>query len=83
MFQLRSSATFCLAGLLLGGIPMIAVFWSNRFARLRIQRRAARALGASEWRTFWRVTLPVAWVQFVLGLALMAAAAALIALAAK
>jgi len=30
----------------------------------RVDRRfenAARVLGAGEWRTFWRITLPLAW----------------------
>jgi ABC-type spermidine/putrescine transport system permease subunit II len=81
MSRLWSSATIGLAGVLLGGIPTIAVFWSSRFERLRIQRKAARGLGASEWRIFWRVTLPGAWVQFSIGLLLAAAAAALIVVA--
>jgi molybdate transport system permease protein len=32
--------------------------------------RAARSLGASEWRLFWRVTLPLAWRSIVAGSAL-------------
>jgi molybdate transport system permease protein len=32
--------------------------------------RAARSLGASEWRLFWRVTLPLAWRSIVAGAAL-------------
>src|SRR6476620_6459213 len=29
--------------------------------------RAARSLGASEWRLFWRITLPLAWRSIVAG----------------
>jgi molybdate transport system permease protein len=29
--------------------------------------RAARSLGASEWRLFWRVTLPLAWRSILAG----------------
>ena len=32
--------------------------------------RAARSLGASEWRLFWRVTLPLAWRSILAGAAL-------------
>jgi molybdate transport system permease protein len=32
--------------------------------------RAARTLGASEWRLFWRVTLPLAWRSILAGVAL-------------
>lgn len=32
--------------------------------------RAARVLGASEWRLFWRVTLPLAWRSILAGAAL-------------
>lgn len=32
--------------------------------------RAARSLGASEWRLFWRITLPLAWRSIVAGSAL-------------
>lgn len=32
--------------------------------------RAARSLGASEWRLFWRVTLPLAWRSILAGTAL-------------
>jgi molybdate transport system permease protein len=32
--------------------------------------RAARVLGASEWRLFWRVTLPLAWRSILAGGAL-------------
>jgi molybdate transport system permease protein len=32
--------------------------------------RAARVLGASEWRLFWRVTLPLAWRSILAGVAL-------------
>ncbi len=30
-------------------------------------QQAARTLGASEWRTFWRVTLPLAWPGVLAG----------------
>jgi ABC-type spermidine/putrescine transport system permease subunit II len=68
------------AGMLLGGIPSMAV-WSDRFTRLRIQRRAARTLGASGWRIFWRVMLPAAWLQISLAILMATAAAELIRLA--
>ena len=32
--------------------------------------RAARVLGASEWRLFWRVTFPLAWRSILAGVAL-------------
>ncbi len=32
--------------------------------------KAARALGASEWRVFWRVSLPLAWNQILAATAL-------------
>ena len=32
--------------------------------------RAARVLGASEWRLFWRITLPLAWRSILAGAAL-------------
>ena len=32
--------------------------------------RAARSLGASEWRLFWKVTLPLAWRSILAGAAL-------------
>jgi molybdate transport system permease protein len=32
--------------------------------------RAARSLGASEWRLFWRITLPLAWRSILAGAAL-------------
>jgi molybdate transport system permease protein len=32
--------------------------------------RAARSLGASEWRLFWLVTLPLAWRSIIAGAAL-------------
>jgi molybdate transport system permease protein len=32
--------------------------------------RAARVLGASEWRLFWRITLPLAWRSILAGVAL-------------
>jgi ABC-type spermidine/putrescine transport system permease subunit II len=81
MSPLWSTARPYLAGVLLSGIPMIAVFWSSRFAALRRQHRAAGTLGASGWRIFWRVTFPALWVQICLGLLLVAASATLIVLA--
>jgi ABC-type spermidine/putrescine transport system permease subunit II len=70
------------AGLLLGGIAVIPSIWSARFARLALHRRAARTMGASGWRIFWRITLPEAWLQILLGALLATASAALIYLAA-
>jgi len=32
--------------------------------------RAARSLGASEWRLFWRITVPLAWRSILAGVAL-------------
>ena len=32
--------------------------------------KAARSLGASEWRVFWRVSLPLAWSQILAATAL-------------
>jgi len=51
---------------------------SRCFARLSLQLRAARTLGASEWRIFWRVIMPAAWLQIALGLLLLLTSAALV-----
>jgi len=66
------------AGLVLGAVAVIPWLCSKRFARLALHRQAARTMGASAWRTLWRITLPGAWMQILLGLLMILAAAALI-----
>jgi ABC-type spermidine/putrescine transport system permease subunit II len=69
------------AGVLLGGIAIVPWLSSSRFSRLALHRRAARSMGASGWRIFWRITLPGAWLQILCGALLAAAAATLVAMA--
>ena len=67
------------AGILLAGIAVIPWLSSARFARLALHHKAARTMGASAWRIFWRITLPCAWPQILIGILLAAASAALLA----
>jgi molybdate transport system permease protein len=46
---------------LAGGLPLMALCAARGFDAGREQRNAARSLGASEWRIFWRVMLPIGW----------------------
>src|SRR5258708_3040854 len=43
------------------GLPLVALCACRAFERGHEQRKAARGLGASEWRIFWRVMLPIGW----------------------
>jgi molybdate transport system permease protein len=52
----------CVIAALLHSFPLLVK--SSRAALESVDRsyeRAARSLGASEWKLFWRVTLPLAW----------------------
>jgi molybdate transport system permease protein len=52
----------CVIAALLHSFPLLVK--STRAALESVDRsyeRAARTLGASEWKLFWRVTLPLAW----------------------
>ena len=66
------------AGVLLGAIAIIPWLSSKRFLRLALHRKAAHTMGASGWRIFWRITLPGAWMQILLGLLMILVAATLI-----
>jgi len=47
---------------MLSALATVALGSRNRVADVnRAYGNAARSLGSSEWRIFWRVTLPLAW----------------------
>src|SRR5437763_820746 len=47
---------------LLHALPLLVKSTRAAFESIdRSYERAARTLGASEWRLFWRVTMPLAW----------------------
>jgi len=48
-------------------IAPVALFASWGFQRAEEQRNAARSLGASDWRIFWRILLPNAWRRIAEG----------------
>ncbi|MBI5281907.1 MAG: molybdate ABC transporter permease subunit [Candidatus Solibacter usitatus] len=56
---------------LLHSAPLLIKFSSAALESVpRRYGKAARALGASEWRVFWRVSLPLAWNQILAATAL-------------
>jgi ABC-type nitrate/sulfonate/bicarbonate transport system permease component len=57
---------------ILAGIPLVAICAAEGFRESRARWNAARSLGASEWRIFWRVFLPHGWT-WLAGGALLAA----------
>ena len=53
------------------GLPFVALITARRFRDIdRLYGNAARSHGASEWRLFWRILLPLAWKTVGLGTAL-------------
>jgi len=71
---LRWHAALPAAGLAAGivsGLPFVALIAARKFRDIdRAYGNAARSHGASEWRLFWRVLLPLAWKTIVLATAL-------------
>jgi len=66
------------------GLPFVTLIPARRFRDLdRAYGNSARSHGASEWRIFWRVLLPLAWpavaVAAALAFARIAAEAAIAA----
>jgi molybdate transport system permease protein len=56
---------------LLHATPLLVKFSTAALESVpRRYGKAARALGASEWRVFWHVTLPLAWNQILAATAL-------------
>jgi molybdate transport system permease protein len=45
----------------------MALFTSAAFRPLDLQRDAARSLGASDWRIFWNILMPGAWLRILAG----------------
>jgi ABC-type spermidine/putrescine transport system permease subunit II len=56
-------------------IAVVALFAWGAFDQLHPERLAARSLGASEWRIFWRIMLPATWFRIFTGTVLAAARA--------
>jgi ABC-type molybdate transport system permease subunit len=53
------------------GLPFVTLIPARRFRDLdRAYGNAARSHGASEWRIFWRVLLPLAWPSVAVAAAL-------------
>jgi len=51
-----------LAAGIVSGLPFVALITARKFRDIdRAYGDAARSHGASEWRLFWRVLLPLAW----------------------
>jgi ABC-type molybdate transport system permease subunit len=48
-------------------IAVVALFSSAAFQPFQLQRDAARALGASDWRIFWNILLPGGWLRILAG----------------
>jgi molybdate transport system permease protein len=61
-----------MGGAIIAGIPLVAICAAEGFRESRPRLNAARSLGASEWRIFWRVFLPHGWT-WLAGGALLAA----------
>ncbi|HEV2448015.1 MAG TPA: ABC transporter permease subunit, partial [Candidatus Sulfopaludibacter sp.] len=67
---LRWKAALPAAGVA-SGLPFVALITARRFRDIdRQYGNAARSHGASEWRLFWRLLLPLAWKTVGLGTAL-------------
>lgn len=67
---LRSPAAVPAAAVVTG-LPFVALISARRFREIdRTYGNSARSCGASEWRLFWRVLLPLAWKTVVLAGAL-------------
>jgi len=55
----------------LSGLPFVALISARRFRDIdRVFGNAARGQGASEWRVFWRLLLPLGWKTVGLAAAL-------------
>jgi molybdate transport system permease protein len=47
---------------MLSGLPFVGLICARQFRDIdRSYGHAGRSLGASQWRLFWRVLLPLAW----------------------
>jgi ABC-type spermidine/putrescine transport system permease subunit II len=67
---LRWHAALPAAGMV-SGLPFVALITARKFRDIdRGYGKAARSHGASEWRLFWRVLLPLAWKTIGLAAAL-------------
>ena len=50
------------AAAVVSGLPFVALIAARKFRDIdRTYGNAARSHGASEWRFFWRILLPLAW----------------------
>lgn len=52
-------------------VPLLAIWGRAALESVKgSYQRAARSLGASEWRVFWRISLPLAWRSILAATAL-------------
>ena len=55
----------------LSGLPLVAILCAIEFRNIGgTFANAARSLGASEWRIFWRILVPLGWKAILVGSAL-------------